>query len=302
MTLQQILYAITIAETKSMNKAAEKLFISQPSLTGAVKELEKETGIKIFLRGGKGVSVTNDGEEFLTYARQVYNQFELLLEKYGGGNVKRKFGVSSQHYSFAVKAFVDTVKEFDTLEYEFALRETRTYEVITDVGSMKSEIGVLFMSEFNRRVIEKLLKKHSLEFTPLGRCAVYVYLWKNHPLAEKDSITFEELKPYPCLSFEQGDESSLFLAEEIFSDREYPRTIKANDRATMLNLMVGLDGYTLCSGIIGEELNGDSYTAVPFETDEAQERLMEIGCLTRKNVPLSDIGKKYVQKLRKAIN
>ncbi len=304
MTIQQIIYALTIAETKSMNKAAEKLFISQPSLTGAVKELEKETGITIFIRGARGVSCTNDGEEFLSYARQVYRQYELLMEKYGSpGHIKRKFGVSAQHYSFAVKAFVDMVKEYGTDEYEFALRETKTYEVITDVGSAKSEIGVLFMSDFNRRVIEKMLRRHSLEFHPLARCDAYVYLWKNHPLAGQEKITFDQLRPYPCLSFEQGEESSLFLSEEILSDRDYPRTIKATDRATMLNLMVGLNGYTLCSGIISEELNGGSCVVVPFEADGAGSGgIMEIGYISSRRLGLSEIGKKYVEKLKTVIS
>lgn len=237
-----------------MNKAAELLYVSQPSLTSAIKELEKELGITIFRRGGRGVTLTNDGAEFLLYAKQIYGQYESVLEKYGkGGTRKKKFGVSTQHYSFAVKAFVDMVKEFDMSKYEFAIRETKTAEVIGDVSTVKSEIGILYLCDFNRKSMERLLKSAGLEFHHLIDCQAYVYIWKNHPLANETSICFEQLEEYPCLSFEQGDNSSFYFAEEILSTNEYPRIIRANDRATMLNLMVGLNGYTLCSGIICEE-------------------------------------------------
>ena len=304
MTLQQIYYALTIARTKSMNKAAEQLFISQPSLTNAIKELERETGIAIFKRTNKGVIKTNEGEEFLMYARQVYQQYELLVGKYSDKkNIKRKFCVSTQHYSFAVKAFVETVKQFDTTKYEFAVREEKTYNVIDDVGGFKSEIGIIYMSDYNRRIIEKMLRDQYLEFHRLVECKAYVYMWKRHPLANKKSITLNELCDYPCLSFEQGEQESSYLAEEILTDNEYPRTIKACDRATMLNLMVGLNGYTLCSGIICEELNGADYIAVPFEDDDANRNsTMEIGYIVKKGSVLSEIGMIYIDEVKRYLN
>jgi DNA-binding transcriptional LysR family regulator len=304
MTIQQINYALTIAKAKSMNKAAEKLYISQPSLTNAIKELEKETGIAIFRRTSKGAVTTSEGEEFLTYARQVYQQYELLAEKYGDKkNIKRKFGISTQHYSFAVKAFVETVKQFDTSKYEFAVREGKTYNVIEDVGSFKSEIGIIYMSEYNRRIIGKLLKDRDLEFHRLIDCRAYVYIWKNHPLAKEKSITLSQLEDYPCLSFEQGEQESSYLAEEILTDNEYPRTIKACDRATMLNLMVGLNGYTLCSGIICEELNGGDYIAVPFEDDDNNRNsVMEIGYITKKHSILSETAEIYIAEMKKYLS
>lgn len=300
MTLTQLNYLITIAETKSLNKAAEQLYVSQPSLTNAIKELEKELGITLFYRSGRGVTLTNDGTEFLLYAKQIYGQYESVLEKYGkGGSYKKKFGVSTQHYSFAVKAFVDMAKEFDMSKYEFALRETRTMEVISDVNTMKSEIGILYLSDFNRKAIEKLLKSYDLEFHHLVDCQAYVYIWKDHPLAKEASISFAQLNGYPCLSFEQGDNSSFYFAEEILSTNDYSQVIKANDRATMLNLMVGLNGYTLCSGIICEELNGNDFVAVPFR-DDAQNpnSVMEIGYIVKKNTVRSKMGELYIEKLK----
>ena len=301
MTLTQLNYIITIAETKSINKAAELLYVSQPSLTSAVQELEKELGIILFNRSGRGVTLTNDGAEFLLYAKQLYGQYETILEKYGeNGSLKKKFGVSTQHYSFAVKAFVDMAKQFDMSKYEFAIRETKTAEVISDVSTMKSEIGVLYLSEFNRKSMEKLLRSAGLEFHHLIDCQAYVYLWKNHPLAKEESISFSQLSDYPCLAFEQGDNSSFYFAEEILSTNEYPRIIRANDRATMLNLMVGLNGYTLCSGIICEELNGNEFAAVPFRDDEENHNsIMEIGYVVRKNTMPGKMGKLYIKALKK---
>ena len=301
MTLTQLHYLMVIAETNSLNKAAEQLYMSQPSLTSAMKELERELGITLFYRSGRGVTLTGDGAEFLLYAKQLYGQYENILEKYGkGGSRRKKFGVSTQHYSFAVKAFVDMAKQFDMSKYEFAIRETRTAEVISDVSTMKSEIGVLYLCDLNRRSMEKLLRSAGLEFHHLIECQAYVYLWKGHPLAKERSIRFEQLRDYPCLSFEQGDDSAFYLAEEILSTNEYARVIRASDRATMLNLMVGLGGYTLCSGIICEELNGSDYLAVPFEADEQnQNSTMEIGYVVRKHTMPSRIGGLYVEELKK---
>ena len=304
MTLIQLHYLIVIAETNSLNKAAEQLYVSQPSLTSAIKELEKELGVTLLYRSGRGVTLTNDGVEFLLYAKQLYSQYEAVLEKYGmGGAHKKKFGVSTQHYSFAVKAFVDMAKEFDMSRYEFAVRETRTAEVIRDVSTMKSEIGILYLCDFNRKSMEKLLKSASLEFHHLIECQAYVYIWKKHPLAKEKTIQFEQLNGYPCLSFEQGENSSFYFAEEILSTNEYSQVIKTNDRATMLNLMVGLNGYTLCSGIICEELNGSDYIAVPFQEDEHNPNsVMEIGYVLRKNTILSKMGESYVDKLKKYLH
>ncbi len=302
MTIQQLNYVITISEKGSLNKAAEVLYVTQPSLTSAVRELEKELGITLFNRGGKGVTLTNDGAEFIQYARQVVNQYDRLLEKYGkGGNLRKKFGISCQHYSFAVKSFVEMVKHFDTDEYEFAIRESKTRDVIEDVTTGKSEVGILYLSDFNRKAIGKFLKSSQLEFHPLIKCEPYVYLWKGHPLAKQKSIRLEELRDYPCLSFEQGSSGAFYFAEEILSTYDYIRTIKATDRATMLNLMVGLNGYTLCSGIICEELNGSDYVAVAFEDKEEEVAAgrMEIGYIVKKNMILSQMAEMYITELKK---
>ena len=300
MTIQQLNYAIIISEMGSLNKASEILYIAQPSLTNAIQELEKELGITIFNRSARGVSLTGDGEEFIQYARQVVQQYDRLLEKYGRSvSIRKKFGISTQHYSFAVKSFVEMVRQFDTGEYEFAIRETKTREVIDDVSSGKSEVGILYLSDFNRKAIEKILRSNGLEFHHLINCDAYVYLWRGHPLASRERIRFEELADYPCLSFEQGAAGSFYFAEEILTTSEYPRTIKTNDRATMLNLMIGLNGYTLCSGIICEELNGPEYITIPFEPDETNTvGQMDIGYIVKKNMILSRMAELYIKEIR----
>lgn len=295
MTLQQLKYALTIADCGSMNEAAKQLFISQPSLSETMKELETEIGLDIFLRSNRGIVITPEGEEFLGYARQVTEQFGLLQSKYIDKKVKEKFSVSTQHYTFAVKAFVETVKQIGMEQYEFAVHETTTISVIENVKNFKSEIGVLYENDFNEKVLNKMFKENGLEFVELFSCDTFVYLWSGHPLAKQDVVTMEELDEYPCLSFDQGKNNSLYLAEEMKSTYEYRRLIKANDRATLLNLMIGLNAYTLCSGIICEDLNGDDYKAVPLKETEK----MRIGYIKRKGAKVSHIGELYIEELKK---
>jgi DNA-binding transcriptional LysR family regulator len=297
MTLTQLRYVITIADTGSMNEAARLLFLSQPSLSAAVRDLEEEAGVSIFKRTNRGVLVTPEGKEFLGYARQVSEQYRLLEEKYiEKKNEKKKFSVSMQHYTFAVNAFVGLVRQFGMEEYEFAVHETRTYEVIENVRDFKSEIGILYLNEFNRKVLTKLFREYNLEFHALLTCGIYVYLWKGHPLADRELIALEELEDYPCLAFDQGSSNSFYFAEEVLSTYEYKRLIRANDRATLLNLMVGLNGYTLCSGIICEELNGSDYCAIPLQSEEE----MVIGYLIHKGASLSVLGRQYLDELMKS--
>lgn len=294
MTLAQLKYAITVANANSMNEAARTLFISQPSLSAAIRDLEEEVGVELFHRTNRGISLTPDGEEFIGYARQVVEQYQLIESRYiAKEKIKKKLAVSMQHYTFAVNAFVEMVKQFGMDEYEFAVHETKTYDVIEDVKNFRSEIGILYLNDFNRKVLTKLFHESNLEFHELLQCGIYVYMWKGHPLAGRKEIAIEELDEYPCLSFEQGNNNSFYFAEEVLSTYEYKRLIKANDRATLLNLMVGLNGYTMCSGIICEELNGSDYCAVKLKSDE----IMTIGYLVRKGAAISPLGQKYLEEI-----
>ena len=296
MTLNQLKYVIEISKQNSINEAAKSLFISQPSLTAALKSLEQEVGFDIFIRTNSGITLTVKGEEFLGYAKSVVEQYDILVAKYiSKSNVKRTFQVSMQHYTFALNAFISVVKQYGMDEYEFEVHETRTYDVIDNVKSQKSEIGVLYMNDYNRTVLEKILRDAGLKFTPLFDCSIYAYMSKSNPLAKKKQVTMKDLDEYPCLAFSQGEHNSFYFAEEVLSTYEYKRLIRVSDRATILNMMIGLNGYTLCSGIICEDLNGSDYCAVKLNTKEK----MTIGYISRKHSKISEMGEKYIEELSK---
>lgn len=295
MTLQQLKYAIEIAKCGSISEAAKNLFVSQPSLSKAIKELETELKLTIFIRTNKGITISNEGAEFLGYARQVVEQNQLLEEKYlGVKDVKQRFSVSTQHYSFAVNAFVDIIEENNIDQYDFTLRETRTSEIIDDVKNLVSEIGVLYLNDFNEKVIGNILEENELEFEELFETKPYVFISFKHPLAQKDIVTMEDLKEYPCLSFEQGDKNSFYYSEEILSTVKHKKDIRVSDRATLFNLLIGLNGYTICTGIISKELNGKDIIAVPLDEKE----YIRVGIIKRKNIIISQLGQKYIEAIK----
>lgn len=295
MTLQQLKYVVTVAETGTITEAAKKLYISQPSLTNAIHDLEKEMNVEIFHRTNKGIDISKEGEDFLGYARQVLEQAAILEDKYkNGSGGKKQFCVSTQHYSFAVNAFVDLIQQYGQEEYDFSLRETQTYEIIEDVAKMKSEIGILFLNEFNEKVLRKLMKANDLEFHPLFTARPHVFISRRHPLADHTIITNEELEAYPYLSFEQGEHNSFYFSEEIFSTTERKKNIRVRDRATLFNLLIGLNGYTVCSGVIDQDLNGEDIIAAPLQ-DESE---MQIGYLTHRRGMRSRLGETYLAFLK----
>ena len=295
MTLQQLKYVTTIANIGSISEAAKRLFVSQPSLTKAIKELEKEMGITIFDRTNKGITVSKEGERFLGYARQVLEQAALLEEQYksqSGG--KKQFSVSTQHYSFAVNAFVELLKGAEIDQYDVSLRETQTYEII----DMKSEIGLLYYNDFNRPVLEKLIHTNELTFTELFTAHPHIFIGKTHPLAHKEVVSMDELEEYPYISFEQGDHNSFYFSEEIFSTVVRPKHIRVRDRASLFSLLLGLDGYTVSSGVIDKEVNGENIISVPL----AEEGLMHIGYITNNKMQRSRLGQEYIHALEQYVS
>ena len=294
MTLQQLMYAIMAADEKSINKTAQKYYVSQPAISDAIKDLEEEIGIKIFERTNRGVSTTAEGADFIVYARQVIAQYDLLKERYIDKGSKTKFGVSTQHYTFAVKSFMELISKYGTDGYDYSVYEGKTSEVINDVRNFRSEIGVIHLDDYNRNFILKYLKHNNLESHKLFDCKVFVYLSANHPLARARKVTESDLEPYPCLTFNQGEEDPIYLAEEPISMFEKRKNIRVSDRGTMLNMMVGINGYTLCSGIICEELNGNGYVAIPYESREKT----SIVYVVREGSTLSELGREYIEYLK----
>lgn len=298
MKLQQLRYVVKVAECGSITEASRRLFVSQPSITASIRDLENEMGVHIFERTNKGVIVSEEGETFLGYARQVLDQADLLEGKYKGTSEQvPHFSVSCQHYSFAVNAFVDVIREFDAARYDFTLREEQTHEIIEDVAHMKSELGILYLSEHNREVIERMLAANELVFEGLFCAAPHVFVCADHPLAGRPSVTLEDLEDYPFLSYEQGSYNSFYYSEELTSTFERRKNIRVRDRATLFNLVMGLNGYTVCSGVISHELNGPGIISIPLDVDE----YMEIGIITRKNTTLTRYGQAYIDAIRQHI-
>jgi DNA-binding transcriptional LysR family regulator len=298
MTLQQLRYVIEVARSRSINRAAQSLFISQPSLSNAIKELEEEIGIRIFSRNNKGIVITPEGSEFLGYARQVVEQAELLENRYTNTrSPQQNFSVSAQHYAFAVSAFVRLLQEYDREEYEFTLRETKTYEIIDDVKNLRSEIGILYVNDFNKKVIHKFLREGNLKFHELFQAKPHVFISSTNPLAKKKYITLSDLDSYPYLAFEQGDYNSFYFSEEILSTLSRPKNIRVSDRATLFNLLIGLNGYTISTGVISQKLNGKDIIAVPLKVDER----INVGYITHKNVKNSALANIYIQYLKETI-
>ena len=298
MTLQQMKYFIEVVQQGSINRAAEQLYITQPSLSNAIRELENDIGVELLTRTPKGITLTADGTEFLGYARQVVEQAGLLEQRYLHKKPSRRLcAISTQHYAFAVNAFVNMVKKTDADEYAFTLRETRTYEIIEDVKNLRSELGVLYRNSFNRKVIEKLLRESKLTFHPLFTAQPHIFVSTANPLAAKACVTMEDLADYPCLSFEQGEYNSFYFSEEILSTARSRKSIKVSDRATIFNLMIGLNGYTISTGIVSADLNGENITAVPLQVDDE----MEIGWIAHNALQLTAQASMYLQELVKVV-
>lgn len=295
MTLQQLRYIIEIASRGSMSAAAQALFVSQPSLSEAVHELEGELGITVFRRSNRGVTLTTEGAEFLGYARQVVEQADLLEQRYKGTLApRREFAVSTQHYAFSVNAFVRLIRAYDCAEYEFTLRETRTHDIIEDVRGLRSELGVLYLSSYNEDVLRRFFREAAVTFTPLFRTRTCVFVGREHPLAGRASVTLTDLDPYPCLSYEQGAHNSFYFSEEILSSAYHGRSIRVSDRATLFNLAIGLNGYTIATGILSKDLADTDIVPVPLDVEEH----MEVGYIARRGQALSRMGADYVRYLR----
>lgn len=298
MTLQQLRYLIAIAEYGSMNAAAYNLYASQSNLSTAIRDLERELGITIFKRSNRGVTLTGEGTELLGYARQVIEQADMLHNRYAKGDAGRtRLAVSAQHFAFSVQAFVDVIAACETDDYEFVMRETSTGRIIEDVGSFRSEIGILYVDDFNRRVLEKAFADASLTFHPLFDARVHVFVGEGHPLARQDSIHPHDLEPWPCLTFEQGTENSFYFSEEPLSYLPHHKVIRVSDRGTMTTLLSHHNGYLLSSGVLSPEMQLGSIVSVPLDADER----MRVGYLIHRERKPSALLERYIARLSELV-
>lgn len=292
MTLNQLLYVVEVSKTKSINATAHTLFVSQSCVSTAIRELEDELGIIIFNRTNRGITVTKDGETFIHYANNIIQQCKLLEEKYlGGEEHKRHFSVVMHHSTFAAKAFAGVVKEFGLLDYEYSIYETKTKTVLEQVRSAKSELGILYISTFNQDYYEKIFKELDLIFESIAEYEVYAYIGENHPLAYRDEIDLSELEEYPCLIFDQDENSSFYFYEEIISAYEYKNVIRTSDRATTIDLLQELDGYAVGIGTANDEKSVNGIRAVKIRTDEK----INVGYVIREGGCLSEMAEKFIE-------
>lgn len=297
MTILQLKYVIVIASSSSMREAASRLYVSQPALSATIRDLEEELGIKIFKRTNKGVSMTNDGIEFLSYAKQAVSQYEIIEERYGKNDKEKiHFSVSTQHYVFAVNAFIETIKYFSYSKYLFSIHETKTDEVLGSVRDLKSEIGIVSYSNGNENIMKKLFREYQLEFYPLMTKDTYVYVWKDHPLAGLTEASLEDFSDYPCIAFDQNSEKEFYLSEEALGDYDFDKMIKSNDRATSVEMLVGLNGYSIGTGIMAESMGlANGYVCIKLKEEDP----LTIGYIVRKNHKFSEVGERYIEELNK---
>ena len=297
MNINQLKYVLQIASSSSMREASTKLYVSQPALSASIRELEEELGILIFERTNKGISLTAEGRDFLVYAKKAVGQYEILEDRYlSKDSDKERFSVSTQHYNFAIKAFTDVIRAADPAKYLFSIHETKTREVLNDVSSMKSEVGIISFSGSNEAVLKKLFRDYGLEFTPLMRRETYVYVWRDHPFAGRKEISIDEMQEYPCVSFDQSDDSNFYLTEEAMGDYSFRKMVKSDDRATTMEIIAELGGYSIGSGMLsGEDAILQGLTAIKLKEEDP----LMIGYITRKGSISSRYGEMYISELMK---
>ncbi len=297
MNMNQLKYVLETANSSSMREASTRLFVSQPALSASIRELEEELGILIFERTNKGISLTEAGREFISYAKKAVGQYEILEDRYlSKDSGKERFSVSTQHYNFAIKAFTKVISQMRPDRYVFSIHETKTKEVLDDVRSLKSEVGILSFSGSNESVIKKLFRDYGLEFTPLMRRETYVYVWRDHPFAGRTELSIDEMQDYPCVSFDQSSDGNFYLTEEAMADYSFTKLIKSDDRATTMELIAELHGYSIGSGMLsGEDAILQGLVAIKLKEEDP----LIIGYITRKGSVLSHYGEVYIEELLK---
>ncbi len=297
MNINQLKYVLEVAGSSSMREASTKLYVSQPALSASIHDLEEEIGILIFERTNKGISLTDEGREFLSYAKKAVGQYEILEERYlSRDSDKEHFSVSTQHYNFAIKAFTDVIREMEPDKFIFSIHETKTKEVLEDVRSLKSEVGIVSFSGSNEALLKKLFRDYQLDFVPLMRRDTYVYVWRSHPFAARDKVSIDEMSDYPCVSFDQSDDDNFYLTEEAMADYAFDKMIRSDDRATTMEIIAELDGYSIGSGMLsGANAILQGLVAIKLKEEDP----LTIGYITRKGSAMSAYGRKYLEELMK---
>ena len=290
MTIQQCEYVIEVAKSGSFTEAAQALFVAQTTVSLSIKALEEELDIKIFDRSNKGVIVTAEGAEFIKYASQLVTQAKFIAQRYVKKEENNRIIISSQHYDFVADAFGRFLKQTDNDSFSFSIKETRTYDVIDDVENARSDVGIIAIKDDNDKLMERFLSSKKLMFSKLIKTVPHVFIRKDHPLSSKKSIGFEDLKKYPFISYEQGEHNLSFFIEELSDTVEAKKHVEITDRATLMNLLLLTDSYTIGTGIMPSQLNGDTIISVPLQSEE----VYLIGYIIKKNAVISEYTKRFI--------
>ncbi len=299
MTIQQCKYVLEIAKTGSFNKAAKQLFIAQSSLSMSIKSLEQELKIQIFERSGNGIRLTDDGSEFVKYATQICENSDFVSERYSSNKVQQKLYIVTQHYDFIADIFGKMLSKItDIDEYKFALREIQTYDVIREVETAYSDIGILAIKDSDYDIMKRYLGRKGLLFTPFLHAKPHVFMRKTHPLAKAEVLRNADLKDFPYVSYEQGEHNSSFFTEEIMNVPYVSKHIEISDRATLMNVLLLTDSYTIGTGIMPSALNRKDIVSIPLKSDE----FYIIGYILNEDRKISGMLEKFITLLEKSSN
>jgi len=291
MNIQKLRYIVEVAKNKSINKAAQSLFVSQPYLSIVIKEIEDEIGVSVFEKSRKGIQVTKEGAEFLSLAESLLLQIKNMKDRYSPANFSepKRFQVSSQHYTFVVDAFIRFMLEYEPDSYKFRINETRTYTVIEDVAEGRSALGFIYLTASNEKFIRQMLRKKSIDFHHLISAEPHVFLCKDHVLAERASIAMDELAPYPSLVYCQEGSGEIYedLAEEIASIKSPSKVVYVEDRGTLNSIITSTSAYNIGSGYIIPGVMPDKMISIPLQ---GVEDVMQIGwiCMSGRS-PCQDV-------------
>ena len=297
MTIQQCKYVLEILKKGSFNEAAKTLYIAQSSLSAAVKSLESELNIKIFERSNNGVCLTSDGAEFVRYASQIIEQNDFILAKYKSEQRYQKLYIATQHYDFVADIFGKMLNTVTDDSYKISLIETKTYNVINDVENGYCDIGIIAIKNTDFDIMKRILINKKLNFTPLFKTSPHVFVRKKHPVCNQNILTYTQLMQYPFVSYEQGNHNVSFFTEEIMESIDVKKHIEISDRASLMNVLMTTDSYTIGTGIMPSALNEGKIISIPLESSS----YYNIGYIFHTDRKCSDLTAHFINMLEELV-
>ena len=293
MTIQQCKYVIEIAKSGSFNEAGKQLFVAQSALSSSIKQLEKELGIKIFERSKNGVRLSMEGAEFVRYAEQLVDRSDFIQNRYGGFADYKKLHIATQHYDFVAEAFCKFLTSTKEKKYDFSIRELKTYQVIYEIEKAFCDVGILAIKDNDFDVMTRYLDNKGIVFNEFLQSPPHVYVRKEHALAKRKQISYDDLIDYPYLSYEQGARNSSFFTEELVDGFKANKRVTISDRATLMNVLLTTDSYTVGTGIMPSALNGGKIVGIKI----ASQSFYRIGYVLRKGESVNELTTAFIREL-----